>query len=167
MREVDEIILHCSATRRGWMQGQGIAAKVAEIRRWHVEDNGWKDIGYHFVVDVDGEVMAGRLLGQTGAHVMGKNLRTIGICLIGGHGSAAGDAFDANFSGDQRDTVELLCLTLGAILNRPLLLRGHNDYAAKACPGFNVRQEFGYLADDLRIEPRVESFVNKLRRFGK
>lgn len=166
MREVDEIILHCSATRPGWMQGQGIGAKVAEIRRWHVEDNGWKDIGYHFLIDVDGEVMAGRPLGQTGAHVVGKNQRTIGICLIGGHGSAASDAFEDHFSADQRETVNLLCLTLGAILSRPLLLRGHNNYAAKACPGFKVSQEFGALADALRDTPNVPSFVNAMRRFA-
>ena len=42
MREINKIIVHCSATR----EGENI--DVAEIRKWHVEGRGWSDIGYLF-----------------------------------------------------------------------------------------------------------------------
>ena len=43
---VTEIIAHCAETRAEWMVGHALAEKVAEIRRWHVEQRGWRDIGY-------------------------------------------------------------------------------------------------------------------------
>ena len=57
---VREIILHCSATRPDWMQGRSFADQVAEIRRWHVQGNGWRDIGYHHLIGRAGERAAGR-----------------------------------------------------------------------------------------------------------
>ena len=54
MRELNRIILHCSATP----EGRDVPASV--IRRWHIEDRGWSDIGYHFVIRLDGTVEAGR-----------------------------------------------------------------------------------------------------------
>ena len=57
---VIEIILHCADTRPDWMAGQSLADKVAEIRRWHVQQRGWRDIGYHWVIDRDGAVAPGR-----------------------------------------------------------------------------------------------------------
>jgi len=44
---VREIILHCSATRPEWMGNAPLSAKRAEIRRWHMQDRGWRKIGYH------------------------------------------------------------------------------------------------------------------------
>ena len=54
MRPISEIIVHCSATRPEWCASTTTAAKVAEIRRWHVSDRGWRDIGYHYVIDRNG-----------------------------------------------------------------------------------------------------------------
>jgi deoxyribodipyrimidine photo-lyase len=50
---VREIILHCSATRPEWMGNALLAAKLAEIRRWHMQDRGWRNIGYHWLLDFD------------------------------------------------------------------------------------------------------------------
>lgn len=47
---VREIIVHCSDTLPSWMDGRDIADQVKEIRRWHVEERGWKDIGYHWII---------------------------------------------------------------------------------------------------------------------
>lgn len=56
MRKIDEIIVHCSATP------EGRDVSMADIRRWHVEERGWSDVGYHFVVTLDGTVHIGRPL---------------------------------------------------------------------------------------------------------
>lgn len=137
MRPITEIIVHCSATRPNWMHNATTAAKVAEIRLWHMQDRGWSDIGYHLLIDRDGTVMPGRPMDRTGAHTQGRNAGTIGVCLIGGHGSAATDKFSDHFTQAQeqalRATVADLRRRFGA-----LAVSGHNQWAAKACPGFNV-----------------------------
>jgi len=137
MRKITEIILHCSATRPNWMHDAGTAAKVAEIRRWHMQDRGWRDIGYHFVVDRDGSVALGRPVEQTGSHVKGRNAGTIGVCLIGGHGSSAYDDFSENFTQAQDKAVRALIAELRERFG-DVPVSGHNDYAAKACPGFKA-----------------------------
>jgi N-acetylmuramoyl-L-alanine amidase len=55
---------------------------VAAIRKYHVEHNGWRDIGYHFLITKNGDVHEGRPLAQSGAHATGAN-DTIGVCVTG------------------------------------------------------------------------------------
>ena len=62
---------------------EGRDVKTSEIKRWHVEDNGWRDIGYHFVIELDGSIHKGRAVGTSGAHIVGEN-HNIGICYVGG-----------------------------------------------------------------------------------
>ncbi len=134
---VTEIILHCADTRPDWMTGHAIAEKLAEIRRWHVQQRGWRDIGYHWVIDRDGAVAPARPETEIGAHVEGHNRGTIGICLLGGYGATADDPFEKNFTAAQAATVRRLIVE---IKGRTVIQKvsGHNDYAAKACPGYRV-----------------------------
>ena len=69
MREIDEIIIHATATNPSWMADKPVDDVVAEIRRWHVEERKWSDIGYHAVIHRDGAVGYGRPVERTGAHV--------------------------------------------------------------------------------------------------
>ena len=142
MRPISEIIVHCTATRPEWMAGRTTSEKVAEVRRWHVEDNGWKDIGYHFLIDRDGIVANGRPIEQVGAHTMGHNVGSIGISLFGGHGSAANGNFEDSFTPLQDASLHALIMKLVAIY-KIAKVSGHNQYAAKACPGFYVPGWFG------------------------
>ena len=73
MRNLSRIIIHCSATR----EGQDVS--VDTIRRWH-EDRGWSDIGYHFVIGIDGTIHRGRDIDKIGAHTYRHNLDSIGVC---------------------------------------------------------------------------------------
>ena len=57
MRDINRIILHCSATP----EGRGVT--VDQIRSWHLS-NGWDDIGYHFCVYADGSVHRGTSISQ-------------------------------------------------------------------------------------------------------
>ena len=138
MRPITEIIIHCSATRPDWMAGAPTKDKVAEIRRWHVQDRGWKDIGYHYLIDRDGNIATGRSVDQIGAHVQGHNTGTIGVCLIGGHGSSEKDQFADHFTADQEAQLRLLLAKILRAYPTATKISGHNQYAAKACPGFNV-----------------------------
>lgn len=138
MREINEIIVHCSATRSDWFAGKTLAAKVKEIKRWHVEDNGWSDIGYHFIIDRDGKIANGRDVSKAGAHVQQRNAKSIGICLIGGHGSSPTDRFDDSFTSEQDAALRGLIEDLQGLHDGIEKVTGHNDYASKACPGFKV-----------------------------
>ncbi|WP_217438624.1 N-acetylmuramoyl-L-alanine amidase, partial [Fertoeibacter niger] len=95
---VHEAIIHSSDTRPGWLEAAGSQAKLKGIRRWHVQENGWKDVGYHWLIDRDGTLLCGRLPGVIGAHVAGRNAGTLGICLIGGFGSKPTDRFAQHFT---------------------------------------------------------------------
>ena len=139
MRKITGIIIHCTATRPRWWDGKSTSAKVAEIRRWHVEDRGWSDIGYHFLIDRDGTVAKGRSITRDGAHVRGRNAGTIGISLFGGHGSNENDQFSDNFTPEQDRALRQLISDLHKEYG-PVLVTGHNEYAAKACPGFTVHE---------------------------
>ena len=77
MRRIDSIIIHCSATQAG----MDFSAK--DIDCWH-RARGMNEIGYHYVVRLDGSVEPGREVARMGAHCIGWNERSIGICYIGG-----------------------------------------------------------------------------------
>lgn len=137
MRKVDEIVVHCSATRPEWMAGKSATEKREEIRKWH-KGNGWNDIGYHWIIDRDGSALPGRSEDVVGSHVKNRNTNTIGICLIGGFGSSANDQFSDHFTPEQDAALREL---IGRIRGRYAIhkVSGHNDYdAGKACPGFRV-----------------------------
>ena len=138
MRELNEIIIHCTATRPDWWASRSTKAKVNEIRRWHVEDRGWSDIGYHYLIDRDGTVMEGRPLEKTGAHTKGRNKGSVGISLFGGFGGAADDQFLDNFTEDQERALSDLISQLRRDYPSITTVSGHSQYAAKACPCWSV-----------------------------
>jgi N-acetylmuramoyl-L-alanine amidase len=142
MRKITEIIVHCTATRADWWASKRTSEKVREIKRWHVQDRGWADIGYHFLIDRDGTIAKGRDIAKDGAHVQGKNKGTIGISLFGGHGSAETDKFLDHFTPQQDVALRKLIADLHGQFGK-VPVTGHNQYAAKACPGFNVPAWFG------------------------
>lgn len=138
MRTIDSIIVHCAATRPEWGEGQTAEWKLKQFDQWH-RDRGWAGIGYHYVIDLDGSVVAGRPISKVGAHVKGHNAHSIGICLIGGHGSSATDAFIDNFTLKQDTALRALIDDLKTHFPSITKVAGHNDYTtAKACPGFKV-----------------------------
>ena len=140
MSHKNKIIIHCSATKPSMDIG------VKEIRDWHVNDNGWSDIGYNAVIRRDGTFEPGRCVDgdwtiSNGAHAKGFNTDSIGICLIGG--MAEDGSNSANFTADQYftlyDTVETLARTYGI---KEIL--GHCDLpgVTKTCPNFDVKSFF-------------------------
>ena len=136
MRPINEIIVHCTATRPEWMAGEPTAAKVAEIDSWH-RQRGWSQVGYHYLVDMDGTVAAGRPVEKVGAHCRGHNKGTIGVALFGGHGSSERDKFSDHYTVEQNKALRELLADLSDTYGVKKIT-GHNQYAAKACPGFDV-----------------------------
>jgi N-acetylmuramoyl-L-alanine amidase len=145
MRTYTMIVIHCSATR------EGKDYDVKTIRGWHVQ-RGFKDIGYHFLVHLDGTIEKGRPIDQAGAHAKGYNDESIGVCYVGG----------LDKDGNPKDTRTLYqrqaLLRLVEILEIIYPIKdvvGHRDLSVdlngdgvisrnewiKACPCFNVKTE--------------------------
>ena len=139
MRNVTEIIIHCTATRADWWKSKSSQAKVNEVRRWH-KDKSWSDIGYHYLIDRDGTVVDGRPVEKVGAHVKGHNTGTIGVSLFGGFSSNENDKFSDHYTPEQETALRDLLNKLKRKYPSITKASGHNEYAAKACPGFNVRE---------------------------
>ena len=138
MRDINEIIVHCSATPKGR------DVDTSEIRRWHTEDNGWSDIGYHFVVELDGDIGVGRPQEKSGAHCRGKNSNSIGVCYIGG----------VDLDGTPKDTrneeQKLSLETLLGLLKKSYpsaIIYGHRDFSDKACPSFDAKSEYAQIGE--------------------
>ena len=123
MREIDQIVIHCSASNSHWYDFKA-------IRKDHVESRLWKDIGYHYGIDYDGKLHILRPVKKPGAHVKNYNFTTIGVCLLG----------YKIFSDDQFETLARLLKNLKDIFNLTNEdIVGHNylDYN-KTCPTFDV-----------------------------
>lgn len=133
MREINDLIVHCSAT----FDTQDVGA--AEIRRVHVEENGWKDIGYHYIIRRNGVIETGRPIDEIGAHTKNHNATSCGICLAGGLAREGRRVVStANFTVAQYDALYALLCEL-RMKYPSAMLHGHSDYANKACPCFDVR----------------------------
>lgn len=149
MRAVDLIVIHCSATPNGR------PVTTAQIDAWHVARGferqlAWRNrqnpelsaIGYHFVVYANGAIATGRHLDEVGAHVVGNNKSSLGVCLVGIN----------KFS---RAQWQSLAANIGGLLRMfpAAKVCGHRDLSPdrdndglvqpwewlKSCPGFDVR----------------------------
>ena len=135
-RQITELIIHCSATPAG----QNVHA--SDIRRWH-KQQGWSDIGYHYVIDLDGTVELGRDVDLIGAHCNGHNTHSIGICYVGGCMPDGKTPADTRTEA-QKAALACLLLELRQIYPKAAI-HGHRDFAQKACPCFDAAQEYRHF----------------------
>ena len=137
MRIINEIIVHCAATR------EGRDFTVEDITRWH-KARGFATIGYHYVIYRDGSIHEGRPLEQIGAHCVGHNKHSIGICYIGGCASDGKTPKDTR-TPEQKEALLALLRRLKARFPNATI-HGHRDFAAKACPSYDAFREYKQLA---------------------
>jgi N-acetyl-anhydromuramyl-L-alanine amidase AmpD len=178
-RAVDLVVIHCSATESGkplgfTRPGGGYVSCAAVIDGWHAQrgfmrsaeavrafSSALPSIGYHYVIDLDGAVYNGRHLREVGAHAVGYNARSVGICLVGG-AEPVGRYTEAQWSSLAKVVAMLLAdygLPLAQIrgvadgaLRQTGGVCGHRDLSPdrngngvadraewlKTCPGFDV-----------------------------
>ena len=142
-RSIKKIFIHCTATR----EGQDVDA--ATIKRWHL-GQGWSDIGYHYVIRLNGSVERGRPESVAGSHVRGFNTGSIGVVYVGGldaQGKSKDTRTDAQKQAMQDLVRELTTVYAGAEV------LGHRDASPdtdgdgvverhewlKECPCFDVK----------------------------
>lgn len=175
MRLIDLVVVHCTATPAGR------TVTVAEVDRWH-KARGFNQIGYHYLIGLDGTVERGRQDWQIGAHVAGWNTSSIGICYVGGLDKSG-------FAKDTRTEAQkaaILTLLRDLLVKYPTIERiaGHNEFANKACPCFEAGLEYAPLLTgetewtppkettpdlilgDGDFGPLVREWQEKLRKFA-
>ena len=130
-RTITKIIIHCSATP------EGADVKARTIEQWH-RKRGFRAIGYHYVIDLDGTIEQGRPLEKAGAHCEGVNDCSIGICYIGGTDDEGKPK--NTMTPEQSDALAMLLIALREQFPE-VKIYGHNELnVKKACPCFDVQE---------------------------
>lgn len=137
MRKITKIICHCSATK----EGQDF--HVSDIDRWHKE-RGFKSCGYHYVITLDGQIERGRKDSEIGAHCKGQNANSIGVCYVGGL-DKKGNPKDTRTPAQRSALFDLLFLLKQQYPDA--VIYGHRDFANKACPCFDAREEYRPISE--------------------
>ena len=135
VRQIRKIIIHCTATP----EGRDVDAE--EINRWH-KNRGFSQIGYHYVIKLDGTIEEGRSVHMVGAHTKGHNTGSLGIVYVGGIDSKK----KAKDTRTPEQDIALTNLLTYLISKYPdATIHGHNEFANKACPSFDVQEEYSFL----------------------
>ena len=133
-RTIKEIIVHCTATPEGRVE------TVQSIRNMH-KAKGWSDIGYHYLIGLNGERWEGRNVNLIGAHCEGHNSNSIGVCYVGGVDKKM-QAKDTRTE-KQKDALVALLNDLRKLYPKAKIY-GHRDFdkKGKACPSFDATKEY-------------------------
>lgn len=134
IRNINRIIVHCTATP------EGRAETIQSIRNMHLA-NGWSDIGYHYLIGLNGERWNGRNVNLVGAHCNGYNANSIGVCYVGG--------VDKNLKAKdtrtqkQKDALISILKDLRRLYPKAKIC-GHRDLDkhGKLCPSFDATKEY-------------------------
>ena len=134
-RNITHIIVHCTATPRGRH------VTVDDVDRWH-RARGFDGIGYHYLVYLDGSVHIGRAEERVGAHCLGHNATSIGVCYVGG---LTADMKPADTRTDaQRRSLQQLLAELKQRYKQAVIV-SHSDYANKSCPCYDATSEYSAM----------------------
>lgn len=130
MRAVNNIVLHCTATEQ--------TATVEAIERYWKHNLGWRNPGYHYLIEASGKVHALLPESQVANGVAGHNHDSIHVSYIGGI-DERGLAKD-NRTLDQKAAMAALVVCLKNRYPAARIL-GHRDFpnVHKDCPSFNVK----------------------------
>ena len=137
LKEVKYLVVHCTATRLSQR------VSVEDIDCWH-KAKGWSGIGYHWYVDRDGHIFPGRSEREAGAHVIGYNHCSIGICYEGGL-DEQGNSADTRTPA-QKAALLFIIKDLKQSYPHAVVL-GHRDFPGvhKDCPCFDAKTEYSYI----------------------
>ncbi len=120
------------------------AARVRSIQNFHINGNGWSDIGYNFLVDPNGVIYEGRAGGDNaiGAHFCGRNRNTMAVCMLGDYSSVTPATATQNSIKKllawkaNKEGINPLGSSFHPAVNGSLThIAGHRDAGCSACPG--------------------------------
>lgn len=137
-RSINEIIVHCTASK------EGVNQTVESIRKFHTKPvsqggRGWSDIAYHFVIYLDGSIHAGRPVDRIGGHCLNHNTHSIGVVYVGGL-DKDGKAKDTRTPAQKEGLLKLIKQLKKDYPKATV--HGHREFANKACPCFDAKTEY-------------------------
>ena len=143
-KKTEMIVIHCASTKPSMDIG------YKEIRKWHVEDNGWDDVGYHYIVRRDGKVEVARSEAFQGAHAPAVNSKSIGVCLVGGMAEDGGA--ENNFTLEQFLSLKDLIKKIKTTNPNIKEILGHCDVQDNKpnCPRFNLKEWL--IKEDINVD---------------
>ena len=154
--ETQWVVLHHTATRQ---------ATVDSIHRHHRDVNGWLGFGYHFFINRGGNVFNGRPLNSEGAHTLGYNHTSIGVCF-------EGDFESMHMTQEQVDAGIELVRYIRNLYPETRIAR-HKDLNNSSCPGKNFRDDIIIKAMEIKEKALTEEdkefdeTLRYLERFGE
>ena len=130
----DKIVIHGAWTK------PSMDVDAEWIYNIHVNENGWDDIGYHYIIKRDGTTEPGRPEGMAGAHCPATNGSSVGVCLIGGMSEDGED--ENNYTEEQWSSLHNLVVKLQAKYNiHTDAISGHYEKdSRKTCPSFDMNK---------------------------
>jgi N-acetyl-anhydromuramyl-L-alanine amidase AmpD len=136
---------------------------MTQIHQWHLRKGIFSErgrTGYHVVIHRDGEIDLGRELLEMGAHVLGFNDETVGVCLVGGVAEHDKKTPEDNFTPEQYESLEITLRFLRCAWP-DVIFCGHNELdPKKGCPSFDVHQ---FLQEKLAILGQREKLADWMR----
>ena len=150
IKEIKKIIVHCSDSDNPKHD------TINVIRQWH-KLLGWDDVGYHFFIRKSGEIQKGRQLYFEGAHCLGENHDSVGICLSG----------RKEFKEKQFKSCALLIHDLVDVLGWNMhgrewidVVFPHNHFNKhKTCPNFPIEKVL-HFSDQQLIDYKENEYYN-------
>ncbi len=153
-KDIDLLVVHHTAVGVAGDKRSG-AEKVRAIYQYHALNRGWGDVGYHYLIDDDGQIYEGKAGGKyvVGGHAYCNNVNTIGVALLG------------NFEEEKPTQSQMKALQWllddladkydldvgdnatyhGETYSSPIL--GHGDLLSTSCPGFYIRKTLNQVRD--------------------
>lgn len=136
-RTIKRIFIHCSDS------DVKSHDDINVIKKWHVIDNLWSDIGYHYFITKTGEIQLGRDINLTPAAQKNNNKDTIAICLSGRD----------EFTQSQFNTLRKLCIDITSQYSYDIQIFGHRDVDnTKTCPNFEVKTKLNLSGNNTLIK---------------
>jgi N-acetyl-anhydromuramyl-L-alanine amidase AmpD len=128
-KSTSKIIIHHSASDTD---------NINSIHNYHKNRKGWSGCGYHYVIHKNGDIFEGRGKNIVGAHTLGENHDSIGICVCG-------DLNKSEMTPHQKNSLKELLVYLLAQYER-IQIYGHNNFNKTDCPGKNFDSEIIFEA---------------------
>lgn len=119
-------------------------AEVRFIQDYHQNAKNWNDIGYHFLIDPQGNIFEGRPINVVGAHVLNRNSGNVGISILGNYHPPSKDVFapktQESFVTVARYVKDTYAVQISSFF-------AHRDIGKTDCPGDNLYAKKGMLRD--------------------
>ena len=136
MRNINYIAIHCTATQP--------ESSISSIQNYWKNNLGWKNPGYHYIIDRFGNVVNLLPIELVSNGVQGYNSQTINISYVGGI-DKSGKPKDTRTEAQKQSILKILKEL--RVKFPKAKIQGHRDFpnVKKACPSFDAKKEYSLI----------------------